>query len=116
MVSSSGNVGMTQKFLRRKRISHQVSVKHIPQRTCIACRRVKAKRELLRLVRISDGSVEVDTSGKRAGRGAYLCRARECWETGLKGGRLEYVLRTSLNQDNREQLVRYGEDFLQGVN
>ena len=64
------------------------------------------------MVRISDGSVEVDTSGKRAGRGAYLCRARECWETGLKGDRLEYVLRTSLTQDNREQLIRYRKDFL----
>ena len=77
---------------------------------------VRAKRELIRLVRISDGSVEVDTNGKRAGRGAYLCRARECWEAGLKGGRLEHVLRTSLTKDNREQLVRYGKDFLEGVN
>ena len=102
--------------MRKKSISHQVWAKHIPQRTCIACRRVRAKRELIRLVRIFDGSVEVDTSGKRAGRGAYLCRARECWETGLKGGRLEYVLRTSLTTDNREQLIRYGKDFLQGVN
>ena len=101
---------------RKKSISYQVSVKHIPQRTCIACRRVGAKRELIRLVRISDGSVEVDTSGKRVGRGAYLCWARDCWETGLKGSRLEHVLRTRLTQDNRERLVRYGKDFLQGVN
>jgi len=64
------------------------------------------------LVRISDGSVDVDTSGKRAGRGAYLCGARECWEVGLKGGRLEHALRISLTQDNRERLVRYGKDFL----
>ena len=102
--------------MRKKSISHQVLAKHIPQRTCIACRRVRDKRELIRLVRIFDGSVEVDTSGKRAGRGAYLCRAQECWETGLKGGRLEYVLRTSLTTDNREQLIRYGKDFLEGVN
>ena len=63
-------------------------------------------------MRISDGSVEVDTSGKRAGRGAYLCGTRECWEIGLKGGRLEHVLRTSITQDNRERLVEYGKDFL----
>ena len=55
---------------------------------------------------LSDGSVEVDTGGKKAGRGAYLCRAQECWEIGLKGSRLEYALRTTLTQDNREQLIK----------
>ena len=82
---------------------------HIPQRTCVACRKVSAKRELVRLVRISDGNAEVDTSGKKPGRGAYLCQAQECWQIGLKGGRLEHVLRTTLTQDNREQLIKYGE-------
>ena len=77
----------------------------------MACRQVRAKRELIRIVRISDGQVEVDTSGKKAGRGAYLCRAQGCWETGLKGGRLEHALRTSLTRDNREQLINYGKDL-----
>ncbi len=63
-------------------------------------------------MRISGESVEVDIGGKKAGRGAYLCRAQECWETGLKGGRLEHSLRATLTQDNREQLVRFGEDLL----
>ena len=63
------------------------------------------------MVRISDGSVEVDTTGKKAGRGAYLCRVRGCWETGLKSNRLEHVLRTSLTLDNREQLSAYGKDL-----
>ena len=90
--------------------------KHIPQRTCVACRKVRAKRELIHLVRIPDGSVQVDTNGKMAGRGAYLCQTRECWTIGLKGGRLEHALRTPLTQDNREQLTRYGENLLQGVN
>ena len=90
--------------------------KHIPQRTCVTCRKVKAKRELIRLVCSSDGRVEVDTNGKKAGRGAYLCQAWECWEVSLKGNRLEYTLRTNLTQDNREQLFRYGKDLLQGAN
>ena len=89
---------------------------HTPQRTCVACRKVKAKQELIRLVRVSDGSVEVDTSGKKAGRGAYLCRSQGCWEVGLKDSQLERVLRTTLTRDNREQLSRYGKDLLQGVN
>ena len=83
----------------------------MPQRTCVACRKVKPKRELLRLVRISNGSIEVDSNGKRVGRGAYLCRAQGCWEIGLKGGRLEYALRTTLTQENREQLIRYGKEL-----
>ncbi len=76
---------------------------------------MRAKRELIRLVRISDGSIEVDTGGKRAGRGAYLCQAQDCWEIGLKGRRLEYALRTTLTRDNRELLDRYGRDFSQEV-
>ena len=44
--------------------------RHTPQRTCVACRKVKDKWELIRLVRVSDGSVAVDTDGKKAGRGA----------------------------------------------
>ncbi len=67
-------------------------------------------------MRRSDGSVEIDAGGKKAGRGAYLCRAQECWEVGLKGRRLEHALRTTLTQENREQLIRYEKDLLQGVN
>jgi predicted RNA-binding protein YlxR (DUF448 family) len=81
--------------------------KHIPLRTCVACRKVRPKRELIRLVRISDGSVEFDTSGKRAGRGAYLCP--ECWDVGLKDSQLKRALRTTLTPDNREQLIRAAE-------
>ena len=84
--------------------------KHIPQRTCVVCRQTKAKRELIRLVRIADGTVEVDTNGKKAGRGAYLCRTPECWDALLKSSRLEYALRTTLTQENREQLIGYGKN------
>ena len=89
-------------------------LKHIPQRTCVACRKVKDKKELIRLVRVAGMGVEVDTGGKKAGRGAYLCRAPECWELGCKGGRLEHTLRTNLTQENREQLIRFGTEFLAG--
>jgi len=78
----------------------------------VACRKVRPKRELIRLVCISDGKVEVDTSGKKAGRGAYLCPVEECWEIGLKGGRLEHTLRTSLTQDNREQLIKIAKNYV----
>jgi hypothetical protein len=88
--------------------------KHIPMRTCVACREVKSKRELVRLVRNLNGSVQVDTGGGEPGRGAYLCRMLECWRNGLAGGRLEYVLRTNLTQKNREQLIEYGKSLIGG--
>ena len=78
----------------------------------MACRKVKAKGELVRLVRTSDEAVEVDIRGKKARRGAYLCRAQECWETGIKSGRLEYSLRVTLTQDKREQLIGLGRDLM----
>lgn len=90
-------------------------MKHIPQRTCVACRKVTSKRELLRLVRLTDGCVEVDTSGRKAGRGAYLCQSWECWRSGLKGDRVEHTLRTRLSEDNRQRLISWGEHFLPGV-
>ena len=82
----------------------------------MACRRVGAKKELMRLVRVADGGVEVDTGGRKPGRGAYLCRVPECWEIVLKGNRLEQVLRTILTPEYRERLVEYRQSFLQGVN
>lgn len=86
--------------------------RRIPQRTCIACRRLASKRELVRLVCTSGGSVEVDNSGRMAGRGAYLCRRRECWEVGLRGGRLEHALRATLGEDNRKLLISRGEKLV----
>ena len=97
--------------MRMRNISHS-TVKNMPQRSCVACRKIKAKPELIRLVRFSDGSVDINTVGKKAGRGAYLCLAQECWEIGLKGGRLEHSLKTTLTRDNREQLIRLGKEFL----
>ena len=58
--------------------------KHIPQRTCVGCRKVLAKRELLRIVRTQNGVI-FDPTGKLSGRGVYLHNLRSCWESGLKG-------------------------------
>ena len=95
--------------------SHRIRVKHVPQRTCLACRKVKPKQELVRLVRMPDGTIEIDPGGRKAGRGAYLCGLPECWDIGLKGGRLERALRTVIAVANREQLAEYFKDTLQGV-
>lgn len=94
---------------------YHAHVRHIPQRTCLACRKVKPKRELVRLVRAADGSIEVDARGKKTGRGAYMCGVRECWEIGLESGRLEQALKTMLTLPNREQLGEYAKGMQRGV-
>ena len=85
--------------------------KHIPQRTCIACRRTAAKRELVRVVRGVDGEIVVDPTGKRAGRGAYICRNRACWDLALKRKALEHALRTTLNQANLAMLQEFSQSL-----
>jgi hypothetical protein len=90
--------------------------RHVPQRTCIACRQVKSKRELIRVVRAPDGKVFADETGKANGRGAYLCRDRVCWEKGigLEQGRdsdspLAHSLKTTLSEADRAALVEYAQ-------
>ena len=87
------------------------SRKHIPQRTCVACRTTGDKRKLVRAVRTPEGSVEVDPSGKRDGRGAYLCALPACWEEALKKGRLAAALRATLSAHDRDALRRYGSQL-----
>jgi predicted RNA-binding protein YlxR (DUF448 family) len=67
-------------------------IRKIPQRTCVGCQTVKPKRELIRVVRTPDGHTDVDPTGKRSGRGAYLCPNTDCLEKALKGRRLENAL------------------------
>jgi predicted RNA-binding protein YlxR (DUF448 family) len=79
--------------------------KHVPQRTCVGCRTVLAKRTLTRVVRQPDG-VFVDPSGKLNGRGAYLHDRKSCWERGLKGG-LTSALKVTLTAEDRQRLENY---------
>jgi len=78
----------------------------LPQRTCIACRSTSGKREFVRVVRTPDG-VEVDLTGKKPGRGAYLHPTPECWEAALKKGRIEAALKTKLTPDDRLRLNEF---------
>lgn len=80
--------------------------KHIPQRICIACRQAEGKRALIRLVRTESG-VEIDPSGKKSGRGAYLHPNQTCWQAVLQGNRLGQALRTTLRDEERKKLVAY---------
>lgn len=84
-------------------------VRRIPQRTCVGCREVDAKRTLIRVVRTPDGVV-VDPSGKLAGRGAYLHVSLSCWEKGLKGP-LARALKTTLDEQDLARLHAYQESL-----
>ena len=85
--------------------------KHIPQRTCVACRQTRDKKYLIRLGGAENRTVEVDMSAKKPGRGTYLCPKRDCWEAGLKRNHLEHALRTRLSDDNRRALIEYSKSL-----
>jgi len=78
--------------------------RHVPQRTCIACRAVEAKRGLVRVVRTPEGRVEIDATGKKNGRGAYVHETRACWDEALRRDRLARALKTQIEPGDREQL------------
>jgi predicted RNA-binding protein YlxR (DUF448 family) len=84
-------------------------VKHVPQRSCVGCRQVLAKRSLVRIVRTPDG-VKIDPTGKAAGRGAYLHNVRSCWERGLKGA-LAHALKTELTDQDRILLQEFAKSL-----
>lgn len=80
--------------------------KKLPERTCVVCRQVKPKKELTRLV-ATEGGVVIDLTGRRPGRGAYLCNSVRCWEDGIKGKGIERALKVSLSEDNLNELRRF---------
>jgi predicted RNA-binding protein YlxR (DUF448 family) len=84
-------------------------LRRVPMRTCVACHETKAKRELIRVVHTPAGSVEIDPGGKKAGRGAYLCAKKSCWQTGLKKHALERALKTTISAENLVLLEQHAE-------
>jgi len=81
--------------------------KHIPQRTCVGCRQVQGKRQLVRVVRTTDGHIRIDPTGKQAGRGAYVHAQAACWQAALAGGRLAHALKATLEEKDRAELLAY---------
>lgn len=88
--------------------------KHIPQRTCIGCRTVQSKRELLRIVRAPDGHVVADPTGKKNGRGTYVHKTRECFENILSApGKLQHALKleTRIAPEDLNALMELAKTF-----
>ena len=81
----------------------------------MACRQVKEKRKLVRVVRSPRGEIELDVTGKREGRGAYLCPAMECLEKALKGKQLEHAFKCLIKPEDRERLAQIGKELLKEI-
>jgi predicted RNA-binding protein YlxR (DUF448 family) len=83
--------------------------RRLPQRTCVACRQAQHKRDLVRIVRPAAGEVHIDPTGKHPGRGAYLCRKRECWELALAERRLDHALNIKLSNAEQVRLAEFAQ-------
>ncbi len=85
-------------------------VKKIPLRKCIGCQQMKPKSELVRVVRSKEGELSVDLTGKKSGRGAYICHNRQCIESARKGKRLERSFQTMIPNEIYNELLEGADD------
>jgi predicted RNA-binding protein YlxR (DUF448 family) len=85
--------------------------RHVPIRTCAGCRQERAKRDMVRIVRGPDGSVGADPTGKRPGRGTYLCPRFECWTKAFRNGSLARALKAHIQEADLSRLRTAAEEF-----
>ena len=81
-------------------------MKKIPLRKCIGCGEMKNKKEMMRVIRTPENQVTLDVTGKKNGRGAYLCFSRDCLAKAMKNRGLERSLKIAVGQDVFESLER----------
>lgn len=81
-----------------------MAAKKIPLRKCTGCQEMKPKKELLRVVLTPEGTVELDLTGKQAGRGAYICKNAECFQLARKKKSLDRSLKTTVTDEVYERL------------
>lgn len=87
-----------------------MKIKKIPMRKCVACNNNIPKKELLRIVNNKDEGVTVDLTGKKNGRGAYICRKKECFDKAIKNKNLEYALNVEINEEIYKEILNYVMD------
>ena len=81
-------------------------MKKVPLRRCLGCFESKAKNELIRVVKSKDGEITLDKTGKKQGRGAYICYNKECLEKVIKAKKLDKEFDTAISNDIYENLRR----------
>lgn len=84
-----------------------MKTKKIPQRKCVVCGQIKDKNDLLRIVKNKEEGIIVDESGRKNGRGAYICKTKECLEKAKKTNKLAKVFKTEVNNDLYEEISAY---------
>ena len=82
-----------------------MKTRKIPMRMCVGCREMKEKRSLLRVVKSPEGAISFDRVGKAPGRGAYVCKSKECFEKAVKQRQLERALETRIDEAVFTQLM-----------
>ncbi|MBQ4474093.1 MAG: YlxR family protein [Lachnospiraceae bacterium] len=81
-------------------------IKKVPMRQCVGCREQKSKRELIRIIRTPEGEVTVDATGRKNGRGAYLCPSQECLQKARKSKALERSLNAEIPSEVYDALMK----------
>lgn len=84
--------------------------KKVPLRMCLGCQEMKSKKELIRIVKNKENEISVDFTGKKQGRGAYICRNTICFEKARKGKRLEKAFESSISEEIYEILKQQLEE------
>ena len=79
-------------------------MKKQPQRTCMGCNEKKDKKDLIRIVKNKDNEISIDRTGKKEGRGAYICDDINCLEKLIKSKRLEKVFEITISEEIYESL------------
>ena len=79
-------------------------MKKVPQRTCMGCNGKKDKNQLIRIVKNKEGEISIDRTGKKDGRGAYICDDEKCLDKVIKSKRLERIFDMSISQEIYENL------------
>ena len=78
--------------------------KKIPTRKCVGCGEMRDKKDLIRVIKTSDGEIRLDTTGRANGRGAYICNSAECLKKAVKNRGLEKSLKAQIPEDILEQM------------
>ena len=88
-----------------------MSVKKIPLRQCIGCGEMKSKKEMIRVFKTAEGEILLDATGRKNGRGAYLCPSMECFKKAVKGRGLERSFKMAIPREVYETLEKEMEEI-----
>ena len=83
-----------------------MAVRKVPMRQCIGCREMKSKKDMIRVIKTPEGEITIDATGKKNGRGAYICCASECFQKAIKSKGLERSLKTNIPNEVYEELEK----------